>query len=103
MNYGMSVDNKGNKQWVWLALDVVTREIIGVYIGARDEEGTQGLWNSLPPVYRQLICRGFLRNRCHANAQLLIPTFGLHMPQFYQARDIEPWANRLVKRAMSND
>ncbi len=24
-----------------------------MYIGARDEEGAQGLWNSLPPVYRQ--------------------------------------------------
>jgi len=47
------VDNKKNKQWVWLALDAVTREIVGVYIGARDEESAQGLWDSLPPVYRQ--------------------------------------------------
>lgn len=47
------VDNKSNKQWVWLALDVATREIVGVYIGARDEASAQGLWNSLPPVYRQ--------------------------------------------------
>jgi hypothetical protein len=31
------VDNKGNNQWVWLALDADTREIVGVYIGARDE------------------------------------------------------------------
>jgi insertion element IS1 protein InsB len=29
------VDNKGNKQWIWLALDTDTREIVGVYIGAR--------------------------------------------------------------------
>ena len=47
------VDNKGNKQWVWLALDAVTREIVGVYIGARDETSAQGLWDSLPAVYRQ--------------------------------------------------
>jgi IS1 family transposase len=47
------VDNKGNKQWVWLALDAITREIVGVYIGARDEEGAQRLWDSLPSVYRQ--------------------------------------------------
>ena len=47
------VDNKGNKQWVWLALDAVTREIVGVYIGARDETAAQGLWDSLPAVYRQ--------------------------------------------------
>jgi IS1 family transposase len=47
------VDNKGNKQWVWLALDADTREIVGVYIGARDEASAQGLWDSLPAVYRQ--------------------------------------------------
>ena len=44
------VDNKGNKQWVWLALDVDTREIVGVYIGARDEEAAGKLWESLPAV-----------------------------------------------------
>ena len=47
------VDHKGNKQWVWLALDADTREIIGVYIGARDEAAAQKLWESLPTVYRQ--------------------------------------------------
>ncbi|MEG4404883.1 IS1 family transposase [Microcoleus sp. MON2_D5] len=29
------VDDKGNKQWVWLAQDVTTREIVGCYIGDR--------------------------------------------------------------------
>jgi len=47
------VDNKNNKQWIWLALDKETREIVGVYIGERGEKGARGLWNSLPPVYRQ--------------------------------------------------
>ena len=47
------VDNKGNKQWVWLALDADTGEIVGVYIGARDETAAPGLWESLPAVYRQ--------------------------------------------------
>ena len=48
------VDNKGNKQWIWLALDTDTREIVGVYIGARDEAAAQQLWASLPPIYRAL-------------------------------------------------
>jgi IS1 family transposase/transposase-like protein len=47
------VDNKGNKQWVWLALDSDTREIVGCYISARDEGAARQLWNSLPTVYRQ--------------------------------------------------
>jgi IS1 family transposase len=46
------VGNKGNKQWIWLAIDVWTKEIVGVYIGQRDKETTRGLWNFLPAVYR---------------------------------------------------
>jgi IS1 family transposase len=47
------VGNKGNKQWIWLALDVKTREIVAVYVGDRSREGARGLWQSLPAVYRQ--------------------------------------------------
>ena len=47
------VGNKGNKQWIWLALDVETKEIIGVHVGDRSREGARKLWQSLPPVYRQ--------------------------------------------------
>jgi IS1 family transposase len=48
----MSPIIKNNQQWIWLALDKKTREIVGVYIGNRSEDGARGLWNSLPPVYR---------------------------------------------------
>lgn len=47
------VGNKKNKQWKELALDVNTGEIVSVYIGKRSREGAQGLWESLPGVYRQ--------------------------------------------------
>lgn len=47
------VDNRGNKVWIWLAKDRDTGEIVGVFIGSRDKEGAKGLWDSLPPVYRQ--------------------------------------------------
>jgi insertion element IS1 protein InsB len=47
------VSNKSNKQWIWLALDVETREIVGVHIGDRSEKGARKLWDSLPNVYRQ--------------------------------------------------
>ena len=47
------VENKQNKQWIWLALDVHTKEIVGCYVGSRDRIGAEGLWDSLPPVYRQ--------------------------------------------------
>jgi IS1 family transposase len=47
------VDDKGKKQWVWLALDVVTREIVGCHIGDRLADAASALWQSMPAVYRQ--------------------------------------------------
>jgi insertion element IS1 protein InsB len=47
------VDDKGNKQWVWLAIDVTTREIVGCYIGDRSGNSAIALWESMPGVYRQ--------------------------------------------------
>lgn len=46
------VDEKGNKQWVWLALDMATREIVGCHIGDRSDESAKKLWQSMPGVYR---------------------------------------------------
>lgn len=47
------VDDKGNEQWVWVALDAATREIVGLYIGDRSGASATALWRSLPPIYRQ--------------------------------------------------
>lgn len=47
------IGNKKNKKWIWLALDSISKEIVGVHIGSRDQTGAKGLWDSLPPVYRQ--------------------------------------------------
>ena len=47
------VDNRGYKVWIWLAKDRDTGEIVGVFFGSRNKEGAKGLWDSLPPVYRQ--------------------------------------------------
>ena len=50
------VGKKDNKQWVWLALDIKTREIVGVYIGYRSKEAAKGLWMSLPPGQPPMCC-----------------------------------------------
>jgi len=47
------VGKKKNKQWVWLAINAETREIVGCHIGGRGKAGAEALWKSLPPVYRQ--------------------------------------------------
>ena len=45
--------NKKNKQWVWLAIDSKTGQIVGAFVGDQSQQGTQELWGSLPLVYRQ--------------------------------------------------
>lgn len=47
------VGNKQRQQWVWLALDRDTREIVGVAVGARTKALARKLWEALPPIYRQ--------------------------------------------------
>jgi insertion element IS1 protein InsB len=47
------VENKDNKQWIWLALEIETRRIVGVYVGRRDQAGAKQLWESLPAQYRE--------------------------------------------------
>jgi insertion element IS1 protein InsB len=47
------VGKKGNKQWIWLALDAQTKEVVGVHVGDRSRKGARKLWKSIPAVYRQ--------------------------------------------------
>ncbi len=47
------VGSKADKQWIWLAIDNASGYIVGCHVGGRDKEGAQGLWDALPPVYRQ--------------------------------------------------
>jgi insertion element IS1 protein InsB len=47
------VKQKANKQWVWIAMDKQTRQIIAFHIGDRSHESAQQLWANLPAVYRE--------------------------------------------------
>ncbi len=47
------VGEKGDKQWLWLAIDRKTRLIVGAHIAGRDTSGAQGLWDNLPERYRE--------------------------------------------------
>jgi IS1 family transposase len=53
MKCGLCIGSKKNKVWIWLAIDSLTKEIVGVYVGARDRASARKLWDSLPSVYRQ--------------------------------------------------
>ncbi len=51
MNYGHLLESQ--QQWIWLALDRKTREIVGVFLGDRSRQSAKKWWDSLPGVYHQ--------------------------------------------------
>jgi insertion element IS1 protein InsB len=47
------VGKKANPQWLWLALDARSGQILAFHVGDRSQESARRLWNKLPAVYRQ--------------------------------------------------
>ena len=46
------VKNKKNKQWIWLAMDVKTKQVIAFYVGDRSKRSAQKLWKAVPNAYK---------------------------------------------------
>ena len=46
------VGNKKNKQWIWIALDAKTKQVIAFHVGDRSKESAKELWEKIPEVYR---------------------------------------------------
>ena len=47
------VQKKANRQWIWIAVDATTRQIIGFHVGDRSRDGAKELWAKIPVVYRE--------------------------------------------------
>jgi insertion element IS1 protein InsB len=47
------VQKKANKQWIWIAMDAKTRQIIAFHVGDRSGESGKVLWAKMPLVYRE--------------------------------------------------
>jgi insertion element IS1 protein InsB len=47
------VQKKANKQWVWIAMDAKTRQIIAFHVGDRSHKSAEQLWAKIPQAYRQ--------------------------------------------------
>ncbi len=47
------VQKKVNKQWIWLAMDAKSRQIIAFHVGDRSRESAKALWAEIPEVYQQ--------------------------------------------------
>jgi len=46
------VVSKENKQWVWVALEIATKQVLAFYVGDRSASSAQELWRRIPQVYR---------------------------------------------------
>ncbi len=46
-------DTKANRQWVWIAMDTDTRQIIAFHVGDRSRQSAEGLWGKIPTRYQE--------------------------------------------------
>jgi insertion element IS1 protein InsB len=47
------VQKKAHKQWIWIAMDAPTRQVIALHVGDRRRRSTKRLWAKIPEAYRQ--------------------------------------------------
>jgi insertion element IS1 protein InsB len=47
------VQKKANKQWIWIAMDARTRQVIAFHVGDRSRKSAKRLWAKIPHIYRQ--------------------------------------------------
>jgi insertion element IS1 protein InsB len=47
------VGRKANRQWVWIAMEARTRQIIAFHVGDRSRQSAQALWGKLPRGYQE--------------------------------------------------
>jgi len=47
------VGDKDNKKWIWIALDLSTRQIVAFFVGDRSKNSAKALWDRIPINYRK--------------------------------------------------
>ena len=47
------VGTKANRQWVWIAMDAATRQILAFHVGDRSRQSAEALWGTIPTGYQE--------------------------------------------------
>jgi insertion element IS1 protein InsB len=47
------VQKKANQQWIWIAMDARTRQVMAFHVGDRSRKSAKRLWAKMPHTYRQ--------------------------------------------------
>ena len=92
------VGSKENKQWIWLAIDADSREIVGVLVGDRSRQAAKGLWQSLPAVYPRVFGGKLPPETLDASARFATPIFGKRMRRCCRVSGIEQLVKKLEKQ-----
>jgi insertion element IS1 protein InsB len=48
------VQKKANKQWIWIAMDATSRQVLAFHVGDCSRHSAKRLWAKIPEVHRQL-------------------------------------------------
>jgi insertion element IS1 protein InsB len=101
------VQKKANKQWIWIAMAVKTRQVLAFYVGDRSRTSTRRLWTKIPPAYRQhatfytdqyVVYEGVIPAAQH-RAISKVARKTNHIERFNHA--LRQWVSRLVREALS--
>jgi len=47
------VGTKENRQWVWIAMEATTRQVLAFHVGDRSSQSAKALWEKMPAVYQE--------------------------------------------------
>lgn len=47
------VGSKEDKQWIWLALNPLNRQIVGFHVGKRGKEDAQKFYDTIPDIFKE--------------------------------------------------
>jgi insertion element IS1 protein InsB len=47
------VQKKANQQWIWIAMDARSRQVVAFHVGDRSRKSAKRLWAKIPRAYRQ--------------------------------------------------
>jgi insertion element IS1 protein InsB len=65
------VGTKANRQWVWIAMDADTRQIIAFHVGDRSRQSAEALWEKIPTGYQE---QAIFYTDCYEAYKSVIPS-----------------------------
>ena len=101
------VQKKANKQWIWIAMDATSRQVIAFHVGDRSRRSAKRLWAKIPEVYRHhatfdtdqyVVYEGVIPAAQHRAIRKLARTTH-HIERLNNT--LRPRVSRLVREALS--